>query len=204
MALFKNLVHSPKSLRIGTSLDTRSRMRLLQPLFALFATTDDRELAKVVEYLKEENRILREKLPDRITAADRERARLIKLGKKIGSALKDLITIVSYRTFARWVANEGEQPAAKKSTRKPGRPRTADDIRELVVRLANRPLGMPVDHERGIITRTEWSQRLRRVGQQSHPINGHPASCDAQTEPAGQDPPVEGSQVEHSGQGPRR
>jgi len=48
-AVYKNLVHSPKSLRIGTALDGRHIMRLLQPLFALFAMTDDRELAKVVE-----------------------------------------------------------------------------------------------------------------------------------------------------------
>jgi putative transposase len=112
-------------------------MRLLQPLFALFANTDDHELAKVVEYLKEENRILREKLPARITVTNRERARLLKLGKKLGSALQHLITIVSYRTFTRWVAAETDaKPTAKKSTRKPGRPRTAEDIRELVVKLA--------------------------------------------------------------------
>jgi hypothetical protein len=44
---------------------------------------------------------LREKLPARITVTNRERARLLKLGKKLGSALQDLISIVSYRTFTR-------------------------------------------------------------------------------------------------------
>jgi putative transposase len=116
-------------------------MRLLQPLFALFATSSNQELAHKIEYLKGENRILREKLPTRITVTDRERARLLKLGKKIGSALKALITIVSYRTFTRWVASESEKtdadkPAAKKSTRKPGRPKTAEEIRDLVIKLA--------------------------------------------------------------------
>jgi len=116
-------------------------MRLLQPLFALFATSSDQELAHTIEYLKEENRILREKLPDRITVTNRERARLLKLGKKIGSALKDLISIVSYRTFTRWAASDSEKadadkPAAKKSTRKPGRPKTAEEIRALVIKLA--------------------------------------------------------------------
>ncbi|MBA4192535.1 MAG: hypothetical protein C0467_31595 [Planctomycetaceae bacterium] len=79
-------------------------MRLLQPLFALFASATDRELTRVVEYLKAENRILRDQLPAPITLTNRERSRLIKLGKRVGSALKDLITIVSYRRFTRWVA----------------------------------------------------------------------------------------------------
>jgi hypothetical protein len=41
--------------------------RLLQPLFALFAASTDIRLAQMAEYLKEENRILRAKLPTRIT-----------------------------------------------------------------------------------------------------------------------------------------
>ena len=39
------------------------------------------------------------------------RARLVRLGRGLGSALKDVITIVSPRTFARWVA--GDRPAKK-------------------------------------------------------------------------------------------
>ena len=55
----------------------------------------------------------------------------------MGSALKNLITIVSYRTFTRWVAG-AERPKTKPaSTRKPGRPRTAEDIRELVAKIAS-------------------------------------------------------------------
>jgi putative transposase len=113
-------------------------MRLLQPLFALFASAKDPELAKMVEYLKAENKILRDKLPKRLTVTARERNRLVKLGAKLGSAIKDLITIVTPRAFRRCLAaDRGEKSTAKKSARKPGRPRTPEDIRRLVLRLAN-------------------------------------------------------------------
>jgi putative transposase len=113
--------------------------RLLQPLFALFAATTDTKLRQMVEYLQEENRILRAKLPTRITLTAREKARLIKFGSAVGSAIKTLVTIVSYRTFCRWTAAVAGPPLAKAraaTVRKPGRPRTAEDLRALVVRLA--------------------------------------------------------------------
>lgn len=78
--------------------------RLLRALWAFLAAATDRELARMVEYLKEENRILRSKLPERITVTARERARLVKLGRAVGTAIRELVTIVSPRTFARWVA----------------------------------------------------------------------------------------------------
>ncbi len=115
--------------------------RLLQPFFALLASATDSKLAQMVEYLKAENAILRAKLPTRITVTAREKVRLVQLGTTLGGALKDLITIVSTRTFARWVAAvngtataTGEKKPAR--IRKPGRPRTAEDIRTLVLKLA--------------------------------------------------------------------
>src|SRR5262249_28470063 len=119
----------------GTT-DGQPAMRLLQPLFALFASSTDSQLARMVEYLKEENRILRSKLPQKITVTPRERGRLLKLGVRLGTALKDLITIVSPRSFARWAV--GTSPTVPKpSGRKSGRPRTPGEIRKLIRRLAN-------------------------------------------------------------------
>jgi putative transposase len=116
----------------------RTAMRLLQPLFALFASATDSELAKMVEYLKAENRILRDKLPKRLTVTPRERNRLVKLGSKLGSAIGDLITIVTPRAFRRWLAaDRGGKSTAKKPIRKPGRPRTPEDVRKLVLKLAS-------------------------------------------------------------------
>jgi putative transposase len=109
--------------------------RLLQPLRFFLATVTDRELGRMVEYLKEENRVLRSKLPAKITVTPRERGRLVNLGIRVGSALKELITIVSPRSFARCVASE-RAPKPKRSKRKPGRPRTEVEIRDLILQLA--------------------------------------------------------------------
>jgi putative transposase len=109
-------------------------LRLVQPLFLLLTQATDKELARMVEYLKAENRLLRSRLPERIEVTPRERARLVKLGKKLGSKLKDLISVVSYRTFRRWL--QAEAPAPKKPKRPPGRPKTEDKLRQLVLQLA--------------------------------------------------------------------
>jgi putative transposase len=110
-------------------------MRFFQPLLALLASATDRQLAGYVEYLKAENRILRAKLPKRVAVTPAERAQLVKHGRPLGAAIKDLVSIVSPRTFLRWV----NEPKATKATpivkRGPGRPKTAEDIRELILRL---------------------------------------------------------------------
>jgi putative transposase len=61
-----------------------------------------------------------------------ERARLIKLGLRMGSKIKSVITIVHPRTFARWVSESrfGLKP------RKRGRPRKPEQIRQLIVEMA--------------------------------------------------------------------
>jgi len=75
----------------------------------------------MVEFLKAENRILRDKLPKRVAVTLQERNRLVKLGRGLGSALKDILTIVSTRTFAGWVTAEQGIPQTKDT--KSGRPR---------------------------------------------------------------------------------
>src|SRR5438874_2191604 len=90
----------------------------------LLATATDRQLARYLEYLKTENRVLRDKLPARVNVTPRERQRLLKYGLPLGPAIRELITIVSPRTFARWAS--GQRRARRAGTRKPGRPRTVD------------------------------------------------------------------------------
>src|SRR5581483_8936074 len=109
---------------------------VFQSLLLLIARATDRELARQVQYLKAENDILRSKLPRRINVTPKERQRLLKFGKPLGTAIKDLISIVSPRTFLRWL--QGEEEATKKGTRppRPGRPRTPEEVRELVLKLA--------------------------------------------------------------------
>ena len=75
--------------------------RFFHPLILLLARSTHSELCRMVDYLKTENRILRGKLPKRVDVTSAERARLVKVGEPLGSKIKELITIVSPRTFAR-------------------------------------------------------------------------------------------------------
>src|SRR3954462_14755588 len=110
-------------------------LHLMQRFFLLLAGSADRDLARMVEYLKVENRILRSKLPRRVPLTHRERHRLIRYGRPLGRAVRELVSVVTPRTFARWLG--GAVPGGPKPpTRKPGRPRTAAAIRELVLGIA--------------------------------------------------------------------
>ncbi|HVW38046.1 MAG TPA: hypothetical protein VHB99_12100, partial [Pirellulales bacterium] len=62
--------------------------------------------------------------------------RLLKYGKPLGKKLDEVITIVSPRTFARWAS--GETKSVGKKEAKPGRKKTADEIRELILKRARK------------------------------------------------------------------
>jgi putative transposase len=106
--------------------------KLFNAFLLMLAGATEKELILQVQYLKAENQILRGKLPGRITVTVAERTRLVELGRLIGSAIKDLITIVSPRTFARWVAADKKGATLAKR----GRPRTPEETCEIVLRLA--------------------------------------------------------------------
>lgn len=112
--------------------------RILHPLLSLLASVTRQELARQVAYLKEENRILRARLPRRVDITPQEKRRLLRCGRKLGVQLKELMSIVSYQSFRRWVREAEESHSGKKVSpkRKPGRPRTPDEVRELVLKLA--------------------------------------------------------------------
>jgi putative transposase len=105
---------------------------LLQPLLLLFAGANHKDMARQIQYLREENRILRGKLPERIMVTAAECNRLIKYGKELGAGLKELISIVSYSTFRRWMRG----PAPTRKQRPRGRPGKPLDLRKLVLHLA--------------------------------------------------------------------
>ncbi|XZE56515.1 integrase core domain-containing protein [Planctomycetaceae bacterium SH139] len=111
---------------------------ILHPLLTLLASLTRQELAQQVTYLKAENAILRSKLPDRITLNNQERRRLVRHGKKLGPRIKELISIVSYSTFRRWIRTIEDGPTKRpnsKSENKPGRPRTDESIADAIIRI---------------------------------------------------------------------
>jgi putative transposase len=109
---------------------------VLNSLLLMIASATDRALARHVQYRKAENEILRSKLPKIVTVSPKERNRLVRLGRRIGSAINQLISIVSPRTFLRWLNADGREPKRRASPRRPGRPRTPEDIRALVLKVA--------------------------------------------------------------------
>ena len=102
-------------------------------MLALIASATNNELAKYIEYLKEENKILRARIPVQIHTTKTERERLIKFGKAIGRAIEELITIISPSTFYLWL-RDCEGPLTKNPKGGQRKPR---EIRELVILIAN-------------------------------------------------------------------
>jgi putative transposase len=69
---------------------------------------------------------------------NQERRRLVRHGKKLGPRIKDLISIVSYSTFRRWIRNMEDGPTKRPKSNaggKPGRPRTDESIADTIIRI---------------------------------------------------------------------
>lgn len=107
--------------------------KIFHPLLALIASASDKELAKYVQFLKEENKILRSRVDGQIHTKPEERERLLDLGKELGRAIEELITIVSPKTFYRWIR---ERDGRKRKANPKGGQRKPREIRELVIQIA--------------------------------------------------------------------
>ena len=92
----------------------------------------------VIEYLREENRVLREQVGKRrLRFTDDQRRRLAAKAKGVGrSALRELGTIVTPDTLLRWHRRLIAMKYDGSRNRGPGRPRVMAIIRELIVRFA--------------------------------------------------------------------
>ena len=73
---------------------------------ALIASGSERELAKYVQFLKTENKILRSPIPGEIHTKADGRQRLLEFGRALRRAIEELITIVTAATFYRWCREE--------------------------------------------------------------------------------------------------
>jgi putative transposase len=110
--------------------------RIFHPLMLLLARATQRDMAQMIDYLKAENHILRSKLPKRVEVSPAEREQLVKRGKPLGTKIKELNTVVSTRTVARWASGETKSVGKKKAESKGGRPRKPEEVRQLVVQMA--------------------------------------------------------------------
>src|SRR5215471_505681 len=116
--------------------------RLLNPfrfvLIALSGVMNDHQ-SLLIDYLREENRVLREQLGDkRLRFTDDQRRRLAAKAKGLGrKVLAELGTIVTPETLLAWHRRLMAQKYDGSKRRGPGRPRKAAEMERLVVRLAN-------------------------------------------------------------------
>ena len=108
-------------------------------LLMMLAGWINRRQQEAIEYLKEENRILREKLgPKRILLNDGQRRRLAILGKNIGrQMLCEICCVFSPDTILKWhrrlvaMKYDGSMNRSKY-----GRPQITDELRNLIIKIA--------------------------------------------------------------------
>jgi len=113
-----------------------------QILVAAMAGWITRQQDAVIDYLREENRVLKEQLGcKRLRLTDAQRRRLAVRGKAIGRrALAEVATLVTPDTILRWHRKLVAQKWTYKR-RSPGRPRVMEIITDLVVRMARENRG---------------------------------------------------------------
>ncbi len=110
----------------------------LQFLMLIFAGWVNRHQQDVIEYLQEENRALREQLGGkRLRFTDQQRRRLAMKAQKVGrKGLSQIETLVTPDTLLRWHRQLIARKYDGSKKRSPGRPRTAAEIGELILRMA--------------------------------------------------------------------
>lgn len=110
----------------------------LQFLLFLFAGWVSRHQQETIEYLQEENRVLREQLSGkRLRFTDGQRRRLARRAKAIGRRrLREISTVVTPDTLLRWYRELVAQKYDGSAKRGPGRPRIGGEIQCLIVQMA--------------------------------------------------------------------
>src|ERR1700731_430098 len=106
-------------------------------LMAVAGWMNQRQL-QIIDYLREENRVLREQLDGRrVRLNDDQRRRLAAKAKGLGrKLLAEVATIVRPETLLAWHRKLIAHKYDGTAQRGPGRPKTADEIETLGVRLA--------------------------------------------------------------------
>ena len=98
----------------------------------------NRQQRDAIDYLREENRVLREQLGNkRLRLSDDQRRRLAAKAKMLGRRiLREVATIVTPETLLTWRRKLIARKYDGSKNRGPGRPRTRDEIESLIVRMA--------------------------------------------------------------------
>ena len=132
----------------------------LQFLVLTFAGWVNRHQDDLIDYLREENRVLREHLgPRPLRLTDAQRRRLAVRGHKLGRrVLTQVAGIVTPDTILRWYRRLIAKKYDGSARRRRGRPMTRQDVAELVVRMAvdNPAVGLHADPRRALKPRPHY------------------------------------------------
>ncbi len=110
----------------------------VQFLLLVVAGWVNRQQQDMIDYLQEENRVLRAGLRGkRLKLSDDDRRRLAVKAQALGrEALAQIASVATPATLLRWYRCLIAAKYDGSKNRSPGRPPTAKDIRELIVRVA--------------------------------------------------------------------
>ena len=143
---------------------------IFHPLLVLLANLTDQTLARQLkdvvrqlQFVKAENEVLRAHLPERVVVTSQERRRLVRLGKPLGSAIRDLVTIVTPASFLRWIREA-------KADREPGKAgrRRRINVRKLIIKLARENPGWGYTRVLGELRKLTRQKGLPPVRGQRH------------------------------------
>ena len=126
-------------------------------MIALAGWMTQRQL-QTIEYLREENRVLREQLGDRrVRFNDDQRRRLAAKAKGLGRRrLEEVATLVTPETLLAWHRKLIAQKYDGSERRRPGRPRTRSELEALVVRMAEENRGWGYRRIQGALSNLKY------------------------------------------------
>ena len=156
---------------VAVSLSLRPPMKFIlhpwQVVVFILASWMNQQQQQMIDYLRTENEVLKEKLGKRrILLNDDQRRRLAVKGKILGrKTLSEIGTLFTPDTILRWhrllVARKWDYSKNRKST---GRPRVGQDIVELVLRFARENPGWGYDRIQGALANLGHSVSDQSIG----------------------------------------
>lgn len=125
----------------------------IQFLMLIFAGWVNRSQLEVIAYLQAENRVLREQLGNkRLLLTNAQRRRLAMKARLVGRrGLSEIETLVTPGTLLRWYRTLIAKKYDGSAFRRPGRPKTANEIEKLIVRMARDNPGWGYTRIRGAL-----------------------------------------------------
>jgi hypothetical protein len=118
------------------------------------------------DYLMAENRILRNQIDGRVQLTDSDRKELAEIGTKLGKkALAEIATVATPDTIQAWNRKFADKQADTSQPPKSiGRPRVAQEIEDLVIRMAHENRSWGYDRMQGALNHLGYTISDQTVG----------------------------------------